>query len=256
MRHPEPIVPLGLFRDSIFSVCVSLSFLTGAILFGAVIFIPQFQQIVKGYSPTESGLLMIPLTIGVVTGAAGSGRLIGKLGRYRIFPIVGTVLLTFGFWLLSHVSVDTNEVELGLWMVVTGIGVGALMPVTTLAVQNSVDVRHLGAATATVIFFRTLGGAFGTAIFGAILNNRVSFNLPRFLPSGANAPNLDALQPTTVSELPLAVQAAVLESFAHALHVVFLWGIPVAIVTFVLALLLKDKPLKGRGDEPPVPVVE
>lgn len=248
-RHDEPILPLPLFGNRVFSVSVALSFVSGVALFGTVVFVPQFQQIVKGFSPTESGLLMIPLTIGIVFGAVGSGRLITKLGHYRVFPIVGTALLTLGFILLSGISVDTSETRLGIWMLVIGVGIGLFMQVVVLAVQNSVEFRHMGAGTSAVTFFRTLGGAFGTAVFGAILNNQVADNLPRFL-NGAPAPDLDTIQPNVVAGFTPLVQNAVYESFARGLHVVFLWAIPAAVIAFALALALPDQPLRTvTGDD-------
>lgn len=245
-RHPEPILPLGLFKDNVFSVSVTLSFVSGLALFGAVIYLPQFQQIVKGFTPTESGLLMIPLTIGIVTGAVGSGRAISKIHRYRIFPIVGTIMLTVGFALLSLISRDTSQWSLGLWMIVVGLGIGLFMQVTTLAVQNAVEFRHMGAATASVTFFRTLGGAFGTAIFGAILNNRIAEYMPRYL-EGAPAPDLDAIQPSVVMQMPEVVQNAIFESYSRGLHVVFLWAIPISLVAVALAFMLKDRPLRDES---------
>jgi len=246
-RHPEPILPLHLFKNDIFSVSVVLALISGFVMFGAIIFIPQYQQVVKGFSPTKSGLLMLPLTIGIVGGTISSGALISKLGRYRMFPIVGSLITVVGFWLLSRIDENTSQVALSIAMVVTGLGVGLYMQVTTLAVQNSVDFKHMGAGTSATVFFRTLGGALGAAVFGSILNNRLRYNLEKLWPAGQPIPALDTFDRSVLANFTPAQTDALYESYSRGLHVLFLWGIPITVVSFLFALALRDEPLKSHA---------
>jgi MFS family permease len=248
-RHPEPILPLELFKNPIFSVSVALSFLAGSAMFGAIIFLPQFQQIVRGYSPTKSGLLMIPLTVGVVAGAVGSGRAISKIGRYRMFPIAGTIIMTVGFACLTLIKTNLSQIELSFFMVILGFGIGLFMQVTVLAIQNSVDFKYMGTATSAATFFRTLGGAFGTAIFGSILNNRLRFTLPQYLSADqADQVNLDQLQHSLILRYGTTISHGIFEAYTKSVHVVFLWALPVSICSILLALLLPDRQLRtGSG---------
>jgi MFS family permease len=175
------------------------------------------------------------------------GRLITKIGRYRIFPIIGTSVLIIGLWLFSHVAVNTSQLTLSVWMVITGLGIGSFMQVMTLAVQNSIHRSEMGTATSTITFFRSMGSAFGTAIFGAILVNRLTYNLKLLLPHTAatglvsiNNLQTGAMQ---VKNLPPNVSQAILEAFARSFHVVFLWGIPFGVLALIAALFLRESPL-------------
>lgn len=250
----EPILPLELFKNSIFRVSSILSLLIGIVMFGAIIFLPEYQQIVRGDSATKSGLMLLPLVAGIMVGSIGSGRLISKLGRYRMFPIAGTALLTVSFWLFSHIAIDTSRVVLGFWMVALGLGVGLVMPVLTLAVQNAVDRKHLGTATSTVTFFRSIGSSLGAAIFGAVLINRLTAHLGETLPGQAGEEISKNLSSSTHSlqQLPPETIHTVLTAFANAFHDVFLWGLPFAILAFITALFLRENPLKSTThDEAP-----
>ena len=182
-RVEEPILPLRLFRDPIFSVSAVLGFLTGCGLFGGVIFLPLFLQVVTGVSATSSGLLLLPLTAGVVVGSVGSGRIISHTGRYRVWPIGGLGVASVGMFLLTLMRGDTPLVLSSIYMVILGLGVGATMQVTILVVQNTVAHRDLGVATSAAQFFRQMGGAFGTAAFGAIMNYRLQTELPTRIPA-------------------------------------------------------------------------
>jgi EmrB/QacA subfamily drug resistance transporter len=249
-RVAEPILPLRLFRNTVFSVTSALGFLVGLALFGAIVYLPQYLQIVKGTSATRSGLQIIPLMVGLVGASILSGRVITKIGRYKMFPIMGTAVMTLGFWLLSHVLVTTSLTMLSLWMFVLGVGVGATMQVIVLAVQNAVAYRDMGTATSANTFFRTLGGAFGTAVFGAILTARLTASLLHLLPGGASTLsrlNVSVLQgaPKAIRALPPTILHPVLESYVRAYHVLFLVAIPIAFVSFVLALALPEVPLRG-----------
>lgn len=247
----EPIIPLGLFKNEIFRVSVILSLLVGVVMFGAIIFLPEYQQLIRGDSATKSGLMLLPLVLGVMGGSAVSGRLISKSGRYRKFPIMGTLLLIISFWLFSHVAVDTSRVVLGVWMLVLGVGVGMVMPVMTLAVQNGVDRRDLGTATSSVNFFRSIGSSLGTAMFGAILTNRLAHHLQSSLPGNAGAEAAKGLSKSAAGlhQLPPSQLHVILTAFAQAFSDVFLIGIPFAIMAFIVALFLKETPLSTSTKE-------
>jgi EmrB/QacA subfamily drug resistance transporter len=242
----EPIIPLGLFKNDIFRVSTILSLLIGIVMFGALIFWPEYQQIVRGDSATKSGLMLLPLVVGIMSASLTSGRLISKFGRYRVFPIFGTAMLLFSFWLFSHIAVDTNRALLGVWMLLLGLGVGSVMPVLTLAVQNAVDRKQLGTATSSVVFFRSIGSALGAAIFGTILANRLSLHLTQAIPGGHGAKIAEGLHQNVagLAQLPPQIVHTVLVAFSRSFHDVFLFGIPFAIAAFVMALLLKETPLR------------
>ncbi|MBC7708221.1 DHA2 family efflux MFS transporter permease subunit [Polaromonas sp.] len=243
----EPIIPLRLFKNDIFRICVTLSMLSGLVMFGAIIFLPEYQQIVRNDSATRSGLLLTPLVFGLLAGSIFSGRTISRIGHYRPFPIIGTALVTFGFFLFSHLSATTSQFILTLWMLVLGVGVGLFMQVMTLAVQNSVDRKDLGTATSVVIFFRTIGSSLGAAIFGAILTSRLTYHLSETATGASNlhltAQNLSA-SPKVLNALPPAVHQGILEAFALSFQDVFLYGIPFALAAFFVSLLLRETPLK------------
>jgi EmrB/QacA subfamily drug resistance transporter len=183
-RVAEPIVPLDLFRNSVFSVSSAVGFIVGFAMFGAIVFLPQYQQIVKGVSPTTSRLLLLPLMAGLLVASIGSGQLITRYGRYKLFPITGTALMTLGLFLLSTLGPKTSQVVSSIYMAVLGLGLGLVMQVLVLAVQNSVEYRDLGTATSVSTFFRSIGGSFGVAIFGTIFNNVFKHHLSHDLPAG------------------------------------------------------------------------
>ena len=248
-RASEPILPLRLFRNPIFSVASAITLLLGLALFGAVVYLPEYLQVVQGASATRSGLQLIPLTLGIVIASAGSGQLISRIGRYKVFPIVGAALLAVGFWLFSHIQVDTSAAVLSWWMVVVGLGIGCILQVAVLAVQNAVAYRDLGTATSATVFFRTLGGSLGTALFGAILVNRLQHNLAVLLPAGTTSQahlDISSLEgaPQQLRALPGPTVHALLEAFARSYQVVYRWAIPFAIATLLLALLLREAPLR------------
>lgn len=247
----EPIIPLELFKNDIFSVASLLSFTIGIVMFGALIFLPQYQQVVRGDSATKSGLMLLPLIAGMMTASLSSGRLISKFGRYRRFPIVGTAVITLAFFLFSHIAVDTNRVLLGAWMAVLGLGMGMVMPVMTLAVQNSVERKHLGTATSSVTFFRSIGSSLGAAIFGAILINRLSHHITQEVGGSAGTQAAHGLSQSTavLKTLPPEVAHKVLNAFALSFHDVFLFGLPFAAFAFIVALFLREAPLRGSAKQ-------
>jgi len=191
--------------------------------------------------------MLLPLIGGLMVASLGSGRIISKIGRYRIFPISGSVLLIISFWLFSHITATTPRWELGVWMAVLGLGVGQIMPVLTLAVQNAVDRRDLGTATSSVVFFRTIGSSLGAAIFGAILTNRLVAHITQALPGPVGAQAASGLKHSAahVSQLPPAVQHSVFNAFAMSFRDVFLVGIPFTIAALVISLALKESPLSN-----------
>lgn len=253
-RAPEPIIPMDLFKNDIFAVSVLLSALSGISMFAAILYIPQYQQVVRGYSPTKSGLYTIPLVAGLLVASIISGRLISKFGRYKPFPIFGTLMLALGMWLFSHVSLTTSEFTLSVWMVVIGLGLGSFMQVATLAVQNSVERSRLGTATSSTTFFRTIGSSLGGAIFGTILISRLTHHLNQTLPASAagqiSTRAITSGGTSQISHLSSSVQHGILESFVRSFHDMFLIGIPFALAAFIVALFLREQPLRGSADLP------
>ncbi|HET7481776.1 MAG TPA: MDR family MFS transporter [Actinomycetota bacterium] len=258
-RAAEPIIPLRLWKDRVFSVASGLEFLVGFAMFGGIIYLPLWLQTVGGASAQNSGLLILPLMLGLMTSSITSGRLITRTGRYKVFPVTGTAIIAVGLFLLSTMHEGTSRWQSSAYMVVLGLGIGMIIQVMVLAVQNSVPHRDLGTATATETFTRSMGGSFGVAVFGAILTNRLTYNLGHLLPQGAR--NLDIGQitgsPAAIRALPPAVSSAVIEALARSIHVVFLAAVPLALLAFVVTWLLPEKPLRktahigieGVGDE-------
>ena len=250
LRAPEPLLPMRLFRNPVFTIGNLVGFVVGMAMFGALAFLPVYLQVVKGASATESGLRLIPMMLGLIAASVTSGRLISSTGRYRMYPIAGTALIAVGLYLLSRLTVDSSTVEVSVYMLVLGIGVGLVMQVLVLAIQNSTDYADLGVATAGANLFRSLGSAFGVAIFGSILNNRLDYHLERLVPrESLNGISTAALtsSPAVIARLPDAVRAGVLEAFALSLHSVFLWAIPVAIVGFIASWFLPERVLRSSS---------
>jgi EmrB/QacA subfamily drug resistance transporter len=245
MRTPEPILPLNLFKSRVFVVANAMGFTIGMAMFGAIVFIPLYLQLVYGASPTSSGLRLLPLMAGLLVAAIASGRIISRIGRYKIFPVVGTIVLVVGMFLLSRLGVGTAPWLASVYMAVVGVGIGLVMQVLVLVVQNDVRPRDIGVATSTATFFRSVGGSFGVAIFGAVFATRLADQLAQ-LPRSVTA-RLGSgvhLQPEQAKHLPPLVHADFLQAFAHALHGVFLWGMALAAIPAVLAWLLKEVPLR------------
>jgi EmrB/QacA subfamily drug resistance transporter len=243
----EPIITLSLFKNDIFRVSTILAVLVGMVMFGALIFLPEYQQIVRGDTATKSGLMLLPLVAGMMTASITSGRLMSKFGRYRPFPIIGMTVVSLSFWLFSHIAVDTSRVWLGVWMAILGIGVGLVMPVLTLAVQNAVERKDMGTATSTVTFARSIGSALGAAIFGAIITSRLTHHLLENLPAEQGQAAASTLKGSAASlqHLPPEQLHTVLVAFSSAFHDVFLFGIPFAVAAFIATLFLRESPLRG-----------
>ncbi len=244
-RALEPIVPLTLFRSRVFNLASGMGATIGMAMFGAIVFIPLYLQLVYGSSATKSGLQMLPLMLGLLAAAILSGRAITRFGRYRMFPIAGTATLAAGMFLLSRLGPGTAQWLASLYMLVVGIGIGLVMQVLVLVVQNDAEPEHIGVATATATFFRSMGGSFGVAIFGAIFAARLAHELAH-LPANVVARLGSGVQinPAEAAQLPPAMHSEFLVAFAHALHGVFLWGMAIAIVPFALSWFIKEKPLR------------
>jgi EmrB/QacA subfamily drug resistance transporter len=255
IRAAEPILPMRLFRNDIFSVSVILSLLAGIAMFASILYIPLYQQIVRGDSPTKSGLYMLPLVGGLLVAGITSGRLTTKFGRYRMFPIFGTVVMGIGLWLFSHLALNTSQWVLSLWMLVIGVGLGSFMQIMTLAVQNSVDPREIGTATSSATYFRSLGSSLGGAIFGSILISRLTHYLSQSLPASAGKINVNAIETGgSLQKLPAAAAHPVALAFVHAFHDMFLFSLPVVGLAFIAALCLREAPL--RTSHGPAPALE
>ena len=245
-KAAEPIVPLQLFRNRVFTVTSAIGFIVGLALFGAVTYLPLYLQTVKGHSPTASGLLLTPLMAGVLVTSIGSGQLISRFGRYKPFPIVGTALMTVAMLLLSRISVGMPTWQAALLMVLLGFGLGMTMQVLVLAAQNAVPYELLGVATSGSTLFRQVGGSIGVSIFGAIFANRVGVHLASALPPGVRPPA--AASPELVDRLPPAAHSAYVGAFAASLRPVFAAAAGVSFVGFLLTWLLREVPLRKSAE--------
>ncbi|MGV9338914.1 MFS transporter [Streptomyces sp. NPDC003688] len=245
----EPLIPLRLFRDSVFNVSGLVGLVIGVALFGAASYLPTFLQMVDGASATESGLLMLPMMAGIVGASIIGGQLISRTGRYRLYPLLGSALAAVGMWLLSLLEVDTSRLEYSVWMAVLGTGIGLVMPVLVLAVQNSVRPADLGTATSANNYFRQIGGSVGAAIFGTLFANRLTDALREDLPPGAGArlPDAQSITPQLVHALPPGLRDAYIRAYADAMPRIFLYLVPVLVLGLVIAFFLKEKPLVSHN---------
>ena len=244
----EPILPPSLFRIGIFRVSSSVSFLVAMIMYGAIIYLPLYLQLVDGVSAMVSGLLLIPMMLGLLATSILSGQVVTRTGHYKPFPIAGSALIMVGMYLLSRLTIDTSHLVMVLDIIVLGAGFGMTMQIMILATQNAVPPNQIGTATAAVNFFRSLGGAFGTSLFGAVFIAGLTHWIPRLVP-GAAARSIHvntsfSMSPAQLRAFPPKVQHGILESFVHSLHSVFLLGVPLAAVMFTLTLMLKQLRLR------------
>ncbi len=253
-RAREPVIPLSLFATSVFRSASAIGFVVGFAMFGALTFLPLFFQDVRGISPIESGVRLFPLMGGLLVASIGSGQVVSRWGRYKIFPIIGTALMTIGLYLMSMIGVTTGSWTIAGYMVVFGFGLGLVMQVLVVAVQNAVPYEELGTATSGTTFFRMIGGCFGTAVFGAVYANLVVRNVLDALhlskvPAGFN---LNADNPSAIHQLPPAVEAGVIQGIAHTIQTLFLIGVPIAFVAFLLSWTLPELELRKsiRSSEP------
>jgi len=246
-RAAEPMLPLHVFKIRNFSVTMALTFFVGLGLFGAMTFLPFYQQTVQGASPTVSGLLMTPLMVGSALTSVLAGVLTSKTGKYRLFPIVGGLVMAIGMFMLSRLGVHTSRLQTGLDYVVLGLGMGCLMQMMSLIAQNSVDLKDMGVASSARMFFQQMGGSLGVAAFGAVFAHKLTQSLSGSAAGAGVHISGASLDPATVTTLPPAVREVVYQGIAHAVQTVFLWVTPASVLVFLLALLIKEVPLRGRG---------
>jgi EmrB/QacA subfamily drug resistance transporter len=249
-RAVEPVIPLHDFRNRNFSLASAMSFLLGLAMFGAMTFLPLYQQTVQHASATGSGLLLIPLMLGSTVTTLVAGQVTTRTGRYKLLPVIGGAVMTAGLVLLSHLGPDTSKLVAGAWFVVLGAGMGFLMQITSLIAQNSVSPRDMGVASSSRMFFQQIGGSIGVSLFGVIFTRRLASTLSALVPGvhlGAGGGQLD---PATVNTLSPAVRSAAFIGISHAVDSVFVWAAPAAAAVFVMALLIKEVPLRGRSEPP------
>ncbi len=244
----EPVMPLHLFRSATFSLCSTISFIIGFAMFGALTYIPVFLQVVHGISPTLSGVHMLPMVLGMLVTSILSGQLITKTGKYKIFPLVGTIVTPLGLWLCSLMDENSSTWQMSLYFLVLGLGLGLVMQVLVIAVQNAIGYEDLGAATSGVTFFRSIGGSFGVALFGSIFSNQLAGNLTSALrgvtlPPGFNA-SVIAEDSTKLKKLAPDIQAPILHAYSESIQTVFTYAVPIAALAFVVTLFLREVPLR------------
>jgi len=245
-RAAEPILPLHLFRLRVFSVTSVVGFIVGFAMFGAITYLPAFFQVVRGISPTISGVYLLPLMAGLLLVSIASGQIIARTGRYRFFPIAGSALMTVGLYLLHLMGTGSTTWQDSLYMLVLGMGLGGVMQVLVIIVQNGVPHSELGVATSGATFFRSIGGSFGTAIFGAIFSNVLVGNLASHLhgvrlPSGFSA--ADAT-PALLSHLPAVIRDGFVAGYAESIQTVFLVAVPIAALAFLATWLIPQVELR------------
>jgi EmrB/QacA subfamily drug resistance transporter len=245
----EPLIPPRLFKDGVFNITALVGLVIGVALFGAASYLPTFLQMVDGASATESGLLMLPMMGGIVGASVVCGQLISRTGRYKIYPVLGSALSALGMWLLSRLEVDTPRLQYSIWMAILGAGIGMVMPVLVLAVQNSVRPADLGTATSANNYFRQIGGSVGAAIFGTLFAHRLSDALADRLPAhkGTGLPDPDSITPQLVHSLPGALRDDYIRAYADAMPRIFLYLVPVLVLGLLIACFLKEKPLVSHN---------
>ncbi|WP_372498976.1 MDR family MFS transporter [Streptomyces hygroscopicus] len=271
-RVAEPVLPLHIFRNRNFTLVTAIGFLTGFVMFGSTTFLPLYQQTVQGASATNSGLLLLPMLLGMLVVSLVAGRVTTQTGKYKVFPIVGGFLILAGMFLLSLMDTETTRFTSGVYMAVLGMGMGCLMQTTMLVAQNSVEMKDMGVGSSSATLFRTLGGSFGVAILGALFTSQVRDTMAERVGSkGAAVTSGSAqLDPASLKLLPPPIRDAYTHAVASGAHQVFLWGALISIVGFVAAWFVKEVPLRGAaakssdgdgdgngdGADRPAPVVE
>ncbi|WP_246149408.1 MDR family MFS transporter [Nonomuraea turkmeniaca] len=253
----NPILPPRLFRNRTFVLTSMASLFVGMAMFGAMIYLPQYLQIVKGLSPTNSGLMTLPMVAALFVSGVISGKIVTQTGRWKIFPVAGLFIVAVGLFMLSRLHVDSSEWLIGFDVAVLGVGLGLSMQMLILAAQNGAEQRDMASTTSGVSFFRSLGGAVGVAAFGAILTNRLKDEMAEMLKAaGISLPGGSDVQlgsPSAIQQLPGPIKNIVLESFTRGLETVFLVGVPIALLGFVATIFLKELPLRGPATVPAAP---
>ncbi|RRQ89547.1 MDR family MFS transporter [Streptomyces griseofuscus] len=255
-RAAEPVLPLGLFRIRTFTLAAVISFIVGFAMFGAMTYLPTFLQVVHGVSPTMSGVYMLPMVFGLLLSSTVSGQIVSRTGRWKVFPVTGTAVTAIGLLLLHRLDETSSTAEMSTYFFVFGLGLGLVMQVLVLIVQNAVSYEDLGVATSGATFFRSIGASFGVAIFGTVFASRLADKLTAafagvHLPPGVNPDTLKA-DPRGIAALPPALRPAALHAYASSITDVFLYAAPVALLGFLLAWLLREDPLRGSVTAPDV----
>lgn len=255
-RAAEPVLPLRLFRVRTFSLCAVISFIVGFAMFGAMTYLPTFLQVVRGVSPTLSGVYMLPMVFGLLLSSTVSGQIVSRTGRWKVFPIAGTGVTAIGLLLLHKLDEHSGTGEMSVYFLVFGLGLGLVMQVLVLIVQNAVSYEDLGVATSGATFFRSIGASFGVAIFGTVFASRLGDNLVavlsgRQLPAGITPNSLKA-DPKGIADLPSVLRQPVLHAYASSITDVFLYAAPVAVLGFVLAWFLREDKLRGSVTAPDI----
>ncbi|MGK5632795.1 MDR family MFS transporter, partial [Streptomyces sp. URMC 123] len=253
-RAAEPVLPLKLFRSRTFTLCSVIGFVVGFAMFGAMTYLPTFLQVVHGVTPTMSGVHMLPMVAGMLLSSTASGQLVSRTGRWKVFPVTGTAITAIGLLLLHQLKETSSTWEMSAYFAVFGFGLGLVMQVLVLVVQNAVRYEDLGVATSGATFFRSIGASFGVAVFGTVFTGRLDDKLAaefagRQLPPGVDLKALET-DPRTIAELPAALRPDVLHAYSVAITDVFLYAAPVAAVAFALACFLKEQPLRGSVTSP------
>ncbi|MFJ6717464.1 MULTISPECIES: DHA2 family efflux MFS transporter permease subunit [unclassified Streptomyces] len=253
-RAVEPVLPLGLFKIRTFTLCSVISFVIGFAMFGAMVYLPTFLQVVRGVSPTMSGVHMLPMVFGLLISSTASGQVVSRTGRWKVFPIAGTAVTAVGLLLLHQLERTSSDLVMSVCFFIFGTGLGLVMQVLVLVVQNAVRYEDLGVATSGATFFRSIGASFGVAIFGTIFNNRLGGQLSATLagvplPPGVSVHGLEA-DPRAIAMLPADLRPRVLDAYASSITDVFLYAVPVVLVAFVVAWFLKEDKLRASVTAP------
>ncbi|MFD5508913.1 DHA2 family efflux MFS transporter permease subunit [Streptomyces sp. NPDC127051] len=254
-RAVEPVLPLGLFRIRTFTLCSVISFVIGFAMFGAMVYLPTFLQVVQGVSPTMSGVHMLPMVLGMLISSTASGQIVSRTGRWKVFPIAGTGVTAIGLLLLHQLQRTSSTWEMSIYFFVFGTGLGLVMQVLVLVVQNAVSYADLGVATSGATFFRSIGASFGVAIFGTVFTNGLDGKLATAFTGLPVPPGTAALveaDPRAIGRLPAALRPRVLDAYASSITDVFLYAVPVVLVAFVIAWFLKEDVLRGSVTAPDV----
>ena len=253
-RAAEPVLPLRLFTLRTFTLCSVIGFVIGFAMFGSMTYLPTFLQVVQGVSPTLSGVHMLPMVLGMLIASTGSGQIVSRTGRYKVFPIAGTAVVAVGLLLLHQLDPASSVAAMSVYFFVFGFGLGLVMQVLVLIVQNAVPYQDLGVATSGATFFRSIGASFGVSIFGTIFANKLAPRISGALAGQQLPPGIDpsglAEDPRAVTRLPAEQAAGVLNAYSVSITDVFLYAVPVVLVAFVLAWFLKEEPLRGSVTAP------
>ncbi|KOU31816.1 DSBA oxidoreductase [Streptomyces sp. WM6372] len=254
-RAVEPVLPLGLFRIRTFTLCSVISFVVGFAMFGAMVYLPTFLQVVQGVSPTMSGVHMLPMVLGMLISSTASGQIVSRTGRWKVFPIAGTGVTAVGLLLLHQLQRTSGAWEMSIYFFVFGTGLGLVMQVLVLVVQNAVSYADLGVATSGATFFRSIGASFGVAIFGTVFTNRLDGKLATAFTGLPVPPGTAALveaDPRAIGRLPAELRPRVLDAYASSITDVFLYAVPIVLVAFVISWFLKEDVLRGSVTAPDV----